>query len=124
MVAYAAPNTVAATGTLHNADIVRVLDQVLTPADMLVLDAGKRGRLVQETYANKIYARDVGNVRRSAIQVTTASGICAALDLLANEGYDPAFGARPSGRAAHRTPRRCRWREWLRNPSRDTCGRP
>lgn len=34
------PATVAASGTLHNADIVRVLDRVLTPDDMLVLDAG------------------------------------------------------------------------------------
>ncbi|WP_127754495.1 saccharopine dehydrogenase family protein [Devosia sp. 1566] len=43
----------------------------------------KRGKLVQETYANKIYACNVGKIRRSAIQVTTASGICAALDLMA-----------------------------------------
>lgn len=34
------PPTVAADGTLHNADIVRVLDRILTPKDMLVLDAG------------------------------------------------------------------------------------
>jgi acetolactate synthase-1/2/3 large subunit len=34
------PPTVAADGTLHNADIIRALDQVLTPSDMLVLDAG------------------------------------------------------------------------------------
>lgn len=34
------PSTVAADGTLHNADIVRVLDRVLTPSDMLSLDAG------------------------------------------------------------------------------------
>lgn len=43
----------------------------------------KRGRLVQETYASKSYARAVGAIKRSAIQVTTASGICAALDLVA-----------------------------------------
>lgn len=34
------PQTVAADGTLHNADVVRVLDRILTPKDMLVLDAG------------------------------------------------------------------------------------
>jgi len=34
------PATVAADGSLHNADIVRVLDRILTPQDMLVLDAG------------------------------------------------------------------------------------
>ena len=41
------------------------------------------GRLVQETYANKIYGRPVGGVMRSAIQITTAAGICGVLDLLA-----------------------------------------
>ena len=34
------PPTVAQDGTMHYADIVRVLDRVLTPQDMLVLDAG------------------------------------------------------------------------------------
>jgi acetolactate synthase-1/2/3 large subunit len=34
------PPTVAVDGTLHYADIVRVLDHQLTPQDMLVLDAG------------------------------------------------------------------------------------
>ncbi|ABM60209.1 thiamine pyrophosphate-binding protein [Verminephrobacter eiseniae] len=34
------PPTEAASGTLHYADMVRVLDRVLTPQDMLVLDAG------------------------------------------------------------------------------------
>lgn len=43
----------------------------------------KDGRLVQETYANRIYAREIGGKRVSAIQVTTASGICAVLDMLA-----------------------------------------
>ena len=49
------------------------------------------GRLVQETYANKIYGRPVGGVMRSAIQVTTAAGICAALDML-RSGALPARG--------------------------------
>jgi saccharopine dehydrogenase-like NADP-dependent oxidoreductase len=43
----------------------------------------KNGRLVQETYAHKVYSRELGGVMRSAIQITTASGICAVLDLLA-----------------------------------------
>jgi saccharopine dehydrogenase-like NADP-dependent oxidoreductase len=41
------------------------------------------GQLVQETYANKIYAAPLGGRVRSAIQITTAGGICAVLDLLA-----------------------------------------
>lgn len=44
----------------------------------------KEGRLLQETYANKIYGRDIAGVPCSAIQITTASGICAVLDLLAH----------------------------------------
>ncbi len=40
------------------------------------------GRLVQETYANKIYGRPIDGVMRSAIQITTAAGICGVLDLL------------------------------------------
>ncbi|MGE0313168.1 MAG: thiamine pyrophosphate-binding protein [Lautropia sp.] len=34
------PKVTSAAGTLHYADIVRVLDRLLTPSDMLVLDAG------------------------------------------------------------------------------------
>ncbi len=43
----------------------------------------KDGRLLQQTYANKVYSANVGGVTRSAIQITTASGICAVLDMLA-----------------------------------------
>ena len=41
------------------------------------------GQLVQETYANKIYSRDVDGRTLSAIQITTAAAICTVLDLLA-----------------------------------------
>jgi saccharopine dehydrogenase-like NADP-dependent oxidoreductase len=41
------------------------------------------GSLVQETYANKIYSRDVESKTLTAIQITTASAICTMLDLLA-----------------------------------------
>ena len=41
------------------------------------------GRLVQETYANKIYSRDVDGKTLTAIQITTAAAICTMLDLLA-----------------------------------------
>lgn len=43
----------------------------------------KDGRLMQETYVNRIYARPVSGVLRSAIQMTTAGSICAVLDMLA-----------------------------------------
>jgi saccharopine dehydrogenase-like NADP-dependent oxidoreductase len=40
------------------------------------------GQLMQETYAHKVYSRRINGVLRSAIQVTTASAICAVLDML------------------------------------------
>ena len=40
--------------------------------------------LVQVSYANKIYAAPVEGVMRSGIQITTASAICAVLDMLAS----------------------------------------
>ena len=51
----------------------------------------KAGRLVQETYANKVYSREVDGVMRSAIQITTAAGICTVLDLL-SQGSLPQAG--------------------------------
>jgi saccharopine dehydrogenase-like NADP-dependent oxidoreductase len=42
------------------------------------------GLLTQESYAKKIYAQNVGGRLMSAIQVTTAAGICAMCDLLAD----------------------------------------
>ncbi|PCI63344.1 MAG: saccharopine dehydrogenase [Kordiimonadales bacterium] len=44
----------------------------------------KDGRFIQETYAHKVYAADIGGKRFSAIQITTAAGICTMLDMLAN----------------------------------------
>ena len=52
---------------------------------VFVTVSGQRdGRLMQETYAHKVYSQVVGGVLRSAIQITTAAGICTVLDLLAN----------------------------------------
>lgn len=52
---------------------------------VFVTVSGTRGgRLVQETYAQKVYSRPVNGVMHSAIQVTTAAGITAVLDMLAN----------------------------------------
>lgn len=49
------------------------------------------GRHMQETYVRKIYSGLMNGVPRSAIQITTAAGICAVLDLLA-EGALPQSG--------------------------------
>jgi saccharopine dehydrogenase-like NADP-dependent oxidoreductase len=43
------------------------------------------GVLIQETFARKVYAADVGGRRLSAIQLTTAAGICAMADLVREE---------------------------------------
>jgi saccharopine dehydrogenase-like NADP-dependent oxidoreductase len=65
---------------LENALPVTLQDVVI----VFVTVSGQRdGRLTQETYAHKVYSQMVDGVMRSAIQVTTASGICAVLDLLA-----------------------------------------
>ncbi len=44
----------------------------------------RNGRLVQETHAQKIYSGVIGGRLYSAIQITTAAGICTVLDMLAN----------------------------------------
>jgi len=51
----------------------------------------KEGRLMQETYVNKVYAQPVNGEVKSAIQITTAGAICAVLDMLA-DGSLPATG--------------------------------
>ena len=51
----------------------------------------KNGQLVQESYANKIYSQTINGKLWSAIQITTAAGICTALDLMA-EGKLPQKG--------------------------------
>ena len=55
------------------------LDMVLIFATVSGLRGGQR---LQDTYVNKVYGREVGGTERSAIQLTTAAGICAMLDLL------------------------------------------
>jgi saccharopine dehydrogenase-like NADP-dependent oxidoreductase len=73
---------------LENAVPVTLQDVVI----IFVTVSGKRGgQLVQETYANKVYAAPMGGRVRSAIQITTAAGICAVLDLL-REGRLPQSG--------------------------------
>ena len=42
----------------------------------------QNGRFIQQSYARKIYSRDFNGQTWSAIQITTAAGICTALDLM------------------------------------------
>ena len=66
-----------------------ILEQAV-PATMqdvvivFVTVAGRKdGKLLQDTYARKIYSHPLAGKMRSAIQITTASSLCAMLDLLA-----------------------------------------
>ena len=51
----------------------------------------KNGRLMQETYVQKVFAQVIAGEMKSAIQITTAGAICAVLDLL-SEGRLPSAG--------------------------------
>jgi len=73
---------------LENALPVTLQDVVIV---FVTVSGQREGWLMQETYAHKVYSQVVDGVLRSAIQVTTASGICAVLDLLAT-GKLPARG--------------------------------
>lgn len=73
---------------LENALPATLQDVVIV---FVTVSGSKGGRLIQESYANKIYAKSIGGIMRSAIQITTAAGICTVLDLLA-EGALPAKG--------------------------------
>ena len=51
----------------------------------------KQGRYVQDVFARKYYAQEIGGQVWSAIQITTAAGICAMLDMMA-QGQLPDTG--------------------------------
>jgi saccharopine dehydrogenase-like NADP-dependent oxidoreductase len=79
-------------------DLLRDILERAVPATLqdvvivfVTVSGTKAGRLVQETFAQKVYARTVDCEKLSAIQVTTASAACAVLDLLA-EGRVPQAG--------------------------------
>lgn len=44
----------------------------------------RHGVLEQQSYVNKVYGREINGRQHSAIQITTASGVCGVLDLLAD----------------------------------------
>ncbi len=76
-------------GLRHRRDLLRdILENALptTTQDVVIIFvtvSGRReGRLIQETYANKIYSSPIKGKMHSAIQMTTAASICAVLDLL------------------------------------------
>ncbi len=79
-------------------DVLKDLFENALPATMqdvvvvfVTVCGTKNGRFMQETYANKVYSGVIGGRLMSAIQITTAAGICTVLDLLA-DGKLPAKG--------------------------------
>jgi saccharopine dehydrogenase-like NADP-dependent oxidoreductase len=82
----------------HRREVLKDILENAVPATLqdivivFVTVTGQRGgRHVQETYARKIYGQRIAGTERTAIQVTTAAGICAMLDLLV-EGHLPQSG--------------------------------
>jgi saccharopine dehydrogenase-like NADP-dependent oxidoreductase len=73
---------------LENSVPITLQDVVIV---FVTVSGMRAGQLVQETYANKIYAAPLGGRVRSAIQITTAGGICAVLDML-SAGHLPQSG--------------------------------
>ena len=57
---------------------VTVVDRERALLDLVPTEGIREGRLTQETYAKKIY----GGAQWSAIQITTAAGVCAMVDLV------------------------------------------
>lgn len=77
-------------GLRHRRDVLKdILENALpsTTQDVVIIfvtvSGRKDGRLVQETYANKVYSAVVAGRMMSAIQITTAASICAVLNMLA-----------------------------------------
>jgi len=83
--------------SLDEARLTEILGDALprTSEDVVVIfvsATGKNGgERREETFARRVYSRAEGEARWSAIQITTASAICAALDLV-REGRLPQRG--------------------------------
>ncbi|ANH05954.1 saccharopine dehydrogenase family protein [Shinella sp. HZN7] len=78
-------------GLRHRREVLKdIFENALptTTQDVVIIfvtvSGRKGGRLIQETYANKVYSAPVAGVLHSAIQITTAGSICAVLDMLAD----------------------------------------
>ncbi|WP_250508957.1 saccharopine dehydrogenase C-terminal domain-containing protein [Caballeronia sp. GACF4] len=66
-------------------------DVVLIFVTVTGMRGGPSGQLVQNVFTRKVFAKEVGGMPMSAIQITTAGAICAELDLF-REGVLPQSG--------------------------------
>jgi len=73
---------------LEHAVPVTAQDVVLI---FVTVSGEKEGKLIQESYTKKVHYGKVGRLDLAAIQITTAAGLCAAVDLQ-REGKLPARG--------------------------------
>ena len=71
---------------LENSLPATLQDVVVT---LVTVSGWRNDRFLQETYANKVYSQALGGRLHSAIQVTTAAGICTVLDMLADGTLPP-----------------------------------
>lgn len=78
-------------GLRHRREVLKdIFENALptTTQDVVIIfvtvSGRKDGRLIQETYANKVYSAVIAGRMHSAIQITTAGSICAVLDMLAD----------------------------------------
>jgi saccharopine dehydrogenase-like NADP-dependent oxidoreductase len=85
-------------GLRHRREVLKDIFENALPSTMqdvviifVTVSGRKDGRLVQETYANKVYSAVIGGRMMSAIQITTACSICAVLDML-SQGVLPVKG--------------------------------
>jgi len=73
---------------LENSVPVTMQDVVLI---FVTVTGTREGRLMQESYVHKVYGQKIAGAERSAIQITTASALCALVDLW-REGALPRSG--------------------------------
>ncbi|MBI4356467.1 MAG: saccharopine dehydrogenase NADP-binding domain-containing protein [Gammaproteobacteria bacterium] len=75
----------------HNRDTLKVILENAIPQTLqdvvlifVSVTGQKGGKLMEETFARKIYPHSIEDMTWSAIQVTTAAGVCGVLDHLAH----------------------------------------
>ena len=85
-------------GLSRRQDLLKeILDEALphTLQDVVIIfvtvSGMKGGKLCQESFAKKIYAKELYGKQRGAIQITTAASACAVIDLM-QDGKLPAQG--------------------------------
>ncbi|MGO1119785.1 saccharopine dehydrogenase family protein [Rhodovibrionaceae bacterium A322] len=78
-------------GLASRQDLLKEVMEAALPAtlqDVIVIfvtvSGRVKGRLMQENFARKVLGAEIQGQRFSAIQITTASGICTAMDLVLN----------------------------------------